>query len=146
MRATLYLPTQEYLTDRTQPALQDPEWIATAIAGDLAEFYGRITDIRSADLGDLWALARDLVVALDRWGEAWAMPGEAKMEAAEAVAWMFLESRGGFVGLRERVVEAAPFRFVTGRVIRWLFNEERARALIRFVLELAVREVRRFGD
>ena len=140
---TLRIAAQTYLM-----AALTPVDLQARLVADVKGFYGRITTIRDADLGDLWELARDLVVSLDRWGRsAAAVPGPQRMAVALEVAWGFVAERGGTAAIRDRIARALPLPdFIERRVLGLILNDERARGLIQFVLELAVREVRKFRD
>lgn len=139
----LRIASQAYLSQGVNPFD-----LKGRLSVDLKTFYSRIKDIRSADLGDLWELARDLVVSLDQWGKQIGQrTGEKKMEIALDVSWGFIEERGGTAALRDRIASHLPLPdFIERRLLGFFFNEARAKKLIRFVLELAVREVRKFRD
>ncbi len=126
----------------------NPLDLTGSLSRDVESFYGRIRDIRSADLGDLWELARDLVVSLDNWGRhAQRRPGSERMAIALDVAWGFVAGRGGVKAVRDRIARALPLPdFIERRLLGFFLNESRVKKIVRFVLELAVREVRRFGN
>jgi hypothetical protein len=69
------------------------------------------------------------------------------MDVALEVAWEFVEYRGGPDALRDVVVgalEDRPLGGITGWVARRILTDGNLRRLIRFVLDLAVREIRTF--
>lgn len=116
------------------------------LVDDIEHLYGRVRDLRDIELTDVWLLARDLVLAIERWGSPIrGMEGATKMNVATEVAWVFASRRGGVAALRDRVSGAIPY--LPGWMGRWLLgrllNETTARKLIQFVLELAVREMKK---
>jgi len=131
-----------------QPYLSVDEPVASIhdrLVGDLHVLYGRITDLRDITAKDVWFLARDLVMALDRWsGPLKQLPGAQKMDIAVDVAWEFVQGRGGLRAVRDVLAHHVPVlpAFATRWLIKRVVNEGVARKLIRFVLELAVREMR----
>lgn len=135
-------------------AAQAPSFLAAypredvkgALMNYIEWLYRSITSLRTASLAELWRFARDLVLTIQRWADDLDdMSGEERMELAVDVAWDFIVTRGGYEALRDRLT-AELDRILPGLIartlVRWLFNERLAKALIRFVLELAVREMK----
>lgn len=135
------LHKQAYLVDPI-----DPFDLRGSLSRDVEIYYGRVADIRQADLGDLWELARDLVLSLDQWGKvAQQRPGSERMAIALDVAWGFVTRRGGLEAVRERIAQVLPLPgWIEKKLLGFLLSESRAKKIVRFVLELAVRELRKF--
>lgn len=139
---------QSLLPLSQRPYLFDPQPTADIqhkLAADVEHLYGRVKDLRDIELTDVWLLARDLVLAIDKWSAPIiGMEGARKMDIAIEVAWAFADRRGGVSALRDRISNAVPF--LPGFLSRWLLgrllNKTVARRLIQFVLELAVREMK----
>lgn len=128
----------------------EPAGIALQLQEQLREHYGRIRDIRDASLGEVWRIARDLVVAIDRWAQLWGeVSGATRMEIAVEVIWRFVQERGGLQAIRDLITREVQIP-VIGAVARWvasqLVTERVARRLIRLILELAVREIREIAN
>jgi hypothetical protein len=125
----------------------DPNDVGWELAADARSFYAELGDIRRADLGELWRLARDLVQAIDRWSEVWKdTSGEERMRIALDAAWQFVQQHGGTAALREvvsRYLDArlpGPLGPLTGWIVRRLLTDTTLRRVLQFVLELAVCE------
>lgn len=114
---------------------------------DLLALYGQVRTIRSASITQLWHMARDLTLALDRWGRRMGgISGAEKMDVALNVAWDWIQRHGGLDALRERIIDALgdslPGRLVAP-LVRWLLKPAVLERIIRGVLELAVAEIRK---
>lgn len=126
--------------------LMYPEDLSDQLLTDLREHYGAIRDVRSASITDIWRIARDLVLTIDRWAAVWGqVTGAEKMDIAVGSVWAFISDRGGLDGIRDRIAGAfggilpgIVKRFLVGRIL----SDSAVLRLIRFVLELAVREIR----
>lgn len=127
-----------------------PWEVDTALLDDLLRLYGHIADLRNADLQTVWRVVRELTLALDRWGRKLGdVSGAEKMEIALYVAWELIERWGGEAVLRELVIDAVEetrFGRVGGWLARRFLTEGNLRRLVRFVLELSVRELRLFTE
>lgn len=99
------------------------------------------SDVRELSVSKIWRIVRDVVDTLDTWGDSFeVMPGAKKMEVALEVVWGFVVDRGGLRIFRELVAKWVPGPgFIKRRLVNWLVNEELARRMVRFVIELAVR-------
>lgn len=132
-----------------QPYLFSPEPIADIqhkLAADIERLYGRATDLRHFSLTHIWRLARDLVLSIERWSAPLtSMPGASKMDMAVDIAWQFVDQRGGVNALRDRIADSIPFlpKFLGKWLLGRLLTKGTARRLIQFVLELAVREMKK---
>lgn len=127
--------------------LSPPDLIGEDLYRDASRLYSELRDIRHADIGELWRLARDLVQAIDHWSAAWTdTPGAERMEIALDAAWRFVQAHGGASALREvlaRYVDArlpGPLGPLTGWIIRRLLSDGTLRHVLQLVIELAVRE------
>ena len=116
---------------------------------ELAELYPDVDDLREATIQELWEIARDLTVAIDRLArknqpEDGPLTGPEKMEIAVDVIRSFIGPRGGAKAVREAVARNPISRF--GRIRRWitrtLLTPDSIEGAIRFVLELAVAELK----
>lgn len=140
---------QSILPLSRRPYLFDPEPhadIQHKLANDVEHLYGRVKDLRDMELTDVWLLSRDLVLAIEKWSEPLlAFEGARKMDIALEVAWAFAEKRGGVDAIRDKVSTAVPF--LPGFMSRWLLgrllNKTVAKRMVQFVLELAVREMKK---
>lgn len=135
-----------YAGESALPESPSPETIAGQLVRDLREHYGNIRSIRSASIGEIWRGSRDLVLSIDHWATRWTfVEGQQKMDIAVDASMQFIAQHGGVDALRDRIAGAFGGilpgflkRFVVGRML----SEGVIRRIIRFVLELAVRELR----
>ena len=109
----------------------------------ISALHAAVRDLRLLDLTRIWAIASDVVGAVER---VTGLPGPEKMQLAEETVWSFVSHRGGLKAVRELIAREAGLgpRFVRAMVARVLVSEKNARRLIRFLIELAVRELNRF--
>jgi hypothetical protein len=132
--------------EETQPLLgTNPEEVAERLLQDALELY---EDISELNLRSLWRIVRDVVVTLDRWAERiGGASGAERMEIALAVCWELLDNYLGVERLRDLIVaeiKDRPFGRVTGWIARRILTEGTIRRLLRFVINLAVSELRVF--
>lgn len=113
------------------------------LLNDARQWWRSLAD-RNA-LGDLWRCARDLVLATERWSHiVGGMRGEEKMELVLNVAWSLVQEQAGTAKLRNRLIGALDLVLpgaVARQMVRWLVTDAVVRGAVRFVLELAVREM-----
>ncbi len=117
----------EERTDRLVHLVMQHHWLPGTLA--------------TLSLRDAWRVVRDAVEAVERCSAQRASAtGAEKLQLVEAVVWRVIDSLGGVGGLRALLLAQIPGGGVGRTLVSWVVTERVVRSLVRYTIELAVRE------
>jgi len=137
----VYLPVSDAVERMPSLAGASFEERAERLGHLVLQHHWMPASLRALSLRDAWRVVRDTVEAVERGSVQWSgVKGAEKLQLAEAVVWRVVARLGGLAELRALLLVRVPGGGVGRALVSWVVTEPVVRALVRYTIELALRE------